>query len=191
MRDIDIRLALRKAMEAEHSGDADTRVIEELALCEGLARIDMAVVNGRIHGYEIKSERDSLTRLPGQIAVYSRALDLVTIVVSSVHADRVLTMVPKWWGVTVATGSGGVVRLEERRRPTPNPAIDTYAQAQLLWREEALEALEERELADGVRSKPRRTLWLKLSQEAPARVGEVVRERLKRRSAGSARRDPV
>jgi len=36
----------------------------------GASRIDRAVVNGSVHGYEIKSETDDLTRLPAQARAY-------------------------------------------------------------------------------------------------------------------------
>ena len=34
--------------------------VEELGVCRGRVRVDVAVVNGTLHGYEIKSDRDSL-----------------------------------------------------------------------------------------------------------------------------------
>ena len=33
-----------------------TLIVEELGLCEGAVRIDVAAINGSIHGYEIKSD---------------------------------------------------------------------------------------------------------------------------------------
>ena len=80
IKDIDIRQVLLKKLSAEYRYDPDTIIIEELGLCQGEARIDLALVNGFIHGYEIKSERDTLERLPSQIEIYCRTLDTVTIV---------------------------------------------------------------------------------------------------------------
>jgi hypothetical protein len=85
MHDQDVRRSLRAEMNLRHASDPDTLVLEEFGLCQGSARIDVAVVNGSIHGYEIKSERDTLARLPSQRAVYSRALDYVTVVVADSH----------------------------------------------------------------------------------------------------------
>ena len=75
MRDIDIRRRLR-ADERLHPWDSNTRIVEELGLCQGVARVDLAVVNGTIHGYEIKSERDTLTRLSGQAEIYNHIIRL-------------------------------------------------------------------------------------------------------------------
>ncbi len=60
MREIDIRLALRAKLEKLHPGESDTLLGQELGLCQGFARVDLAVVNGTVHGYEIKSEQDTL-----------------------------------------------------------------------------------------------------------------------------------
>jgi hypothetical protein len=99
MRDIDIRRALRLEMLRLHGDESDTRIVEELGLCQGIARVDLAVVNGSVHGYEIKSEHDTLARLPSQTDVYNRALDFVTIVTAPAHAEKIGDIVPPWWGV--------------------------------------------------------------------------------------------
>lgn len=184
MREIDIR---RKLLEDDrlHVGEPDTRIVEELGLCQGIARVDIAVVNGCIHGYEIKSGNDTLARLPGQIAIYSRALDFVTIVTAPSHFDKIRRVVPEWWGIWIAVqdaehGS----QLKSSREPRHNPCVNPFALAQLLWREEALQVLEGLGLATGIRSKPREELWRRLAAEVtPERLGCVVRDRLRRRSA--------
>lgn len=61
--DADIRSVLRSRLSFQHAAEADTVVIEELGLCRGQVRVDVSVVNGLLHGYEIKSDRDSLRRL--------------------------------------------------------------------------------------------------------------------------------
>ena len=67
MRDSDIREVLLDSWQKKYFSDESTRVFEELGLCQGDARVDVAVVNGSIHGFEIKSERDSLDRLSNQL----------------------------------------------------------------------------------------------------------------------------
>jgi hypothetical protein len=182
MRDIDIRRALRAEMDRRHRSDPETRIIEELGLCQGVARVDLATVNGTIHGYEIKSERDTLARLPGQINVYSTALDFVTIIAASTHLSRITDIVPSWWGVwSVAQHKGGF-RLIMSRKARSNPQVDPFALAQLLWRDEALEVLADYGLASGARGKPRSFLWQRLASNLTLeQLGNVVRTRLKGR----------
>src|SRR5882724_5773501 len=108
MRDRDIRLGLHRELERAHRRYAsETLFIDELGLCQGNARIDLAVVNGSLSGYEIKSERDTLQRLPHQVEVYSRALDYVTIVASNSHIAKTIDLIPEWWGVLATQSHQG------------------------------------------------------------------------------------
>jgi hypothetical protein len=183
MRDIDIRNKLSREMERKHRG-TDTRIVHELGLCQGMARIDIAVVNGTVHGYEIKSEQDTLVRLPGQVKIYSRTLEFVTIVTAPGHALKISNLVPTWWGIWIADEGGDGVRFEPEREPLPNPNIDAFALVQLLWREEAFQVLNERGLSRGLRSKPRGDLWRKLASELTIEdLAAVVRGCLKLRDA--------
>lgn len=183
MRDIDIRLKLLEDKRL-HFGEPNTRIVEELGLCQGIARVDIAVVNGSIHGYEIKSAFDTLARLPGQVDVYNHALDFVTVVAAPSHATKIRKIVPRWWGIWTVVSDENGSRLETLREPRQNQKIDPFSLAQLLWREEALEALESEGLATGIRSKPRKELWQRLASDVtPERLGCIVRERLKQRPA--------
>lgn len=182
VRDIEIRRSLKESLAARHADEADTRIVEELGLCQGIARVDLAVVNGRLHGYEIKSESDTLARLPAQIETYGRALEYVTIVVSPAHAKKVESLVPSWWGVMRAVERGNLVRIIESKKARPNPALSPLALAQFLWREEALQVLADHGLDSGMRSKPRHTLWLRLAAAfTKSELGTIVRETLKQR----------
>ena len=164
MRDVDIRRALRTRVR-DSDDMKEALVVDELGLCQGRARIDLAVVNSSLHGYEIKSERDTLARLPSQSDAYGCALEFVTIVVAAHHALKAYDLVPGWWGIwSVAPGADGRVEFNEVREPMPNPSLDPYAVAAFLWREKVLEELENRGLANGFRSKPRRALWMKLAE---------------------------
>ncbi|HEY0995652.1 MAG TPA: sce7726 family protein [Gemmatimonadaceae bacterium] len=188
--DAAIRRALLAHLHQVHAGDADTLVLEELGLCEGNARVDVAVVNGALAGYEIKSDCDTFDRLPRQRRVYGRVLDSVTIVVGQTHLKRARRRVPAWWGIMVAAPritSGtpsDVVELEEVRPTTPNPAPEEYALAQFLWREEALAALRARGFARGFARAPRRQLWRRLAETVPLdELRALVRSTLKGRGA--------
>lgn len=169
-------------MWRSHGNDPDTLIVDELGLCQGTARVDVAVVNGSVHGYEIKSAHDTLARLPGQAEVYGRTLDYVTIIVAVNHARVIAGTVPHWWGIWSAEEGKAGVRLKQIRRARRNPSIQPLAIAQLLWRNEVLHALAQRGLAEGVRSKPRAVLWRRLADSLSLReLRCVVREHLKNR----------
>lgn len=182
MRDLDIRRELLIRVRSLHSGEHGTRIVEELGLCQGTARIDVAAVNGSLHGYEIKSERDTLYRLPGQCEAYNQSLDFVTIVACASHLHKIRELVPEWWGIWSARDDGQNVHLEIDRPEQRNPGVNPLAMAQLLWREEALQVLDEWQLTVGFRSKTRAQIWQRLVEGLTIdELGDAVRARLKTR----------
>jgi hypothetical protein len=184
MRDIDIRAALRVEMEAVHEGDPDTLILEEMGLCQGIARVDVAVVNGSLHGYEIKSDRDTLARLPAQAEIYNRVFDFVTIVTGRNHERKVADSVPQWWGISIAVPNRTGLKLHTRRRARRNKQLNPLSLVQLLWREETLLALAQLGLAEGLKSKKRDILWTRLVESVDlTTLSSIVREAIKRRVA--------
>lgn len=140
--DYDIRSALHRKRLAQLKSHPDTLVIDELGLAHAKSRIDIAVINGCIQGYEIKSAKDSLGRLSSQIAIYSQTLQKLTIVAASRHLEGVLAAVPYWCGVIEAEqGPRGGIRLNVVRSARSNPDIDPVMMAHLLWRPEVLQLL--------------------------------------------------
>jgi len=176
--DFVIRCALKDKLETQHAKDRKVRIIEELGVHNGNARVDIAVVNGIMHGYEIKSDQDTLNRLPEQVQAFSSVFDKVTLVVGKLHLYEAINIVPDWWGVTVAKAdANGSVDFMVIRREDFNQQRDSVSIARLLWREEALRILEAEDAAKGFRSKPRGVIYQQLStvldQET---LGRKVRE---------------
>jgi hypothetical protein len=188
--DRQIRVSLRERLDVTHKTDPDTLVLEELGLCKGTSRVDIAVINGSIHGYEIKSERDTLNRLPSQQETYSKIFDKVTIVLGEQHLQKVYKAVPSWWGIEVVGVDQEVMHFNPVRDPDFNPSIDPFAVVQLLWREEALEVLKNLGLARGMNTKPRDIIWSKLvAHMSVEEICSTVRERLKSRGDWRSRGD--
>lgn len=178
-----IRASLLKELTTLHSGDPKVRTIPELGIKHGAARIDIAVVNGVLHGYEIKSDRDTLLRLPEQMSIYNSVFDQMTLVVGKSHLYEAINLIPDWWGVTIAKVSDDEIIFHKIREAGKNPIQERPDMARLLWRDEALEILEEEGKAKGVRSKPRNFIYEKLvSVLGQAKLSTKVREVLFSRS---------
>ncbi len=159
-----IRCALKRDLGEKHSSDHKVRIIEELGVSHGNARVDIAVVNGVLHGYEIKSDLDTLQRLPEQMNLYNSVFTQMTIVVGKSHLYEAINAVPDWWGVTVAkVDSNDSVTFHCIREAGKNLHQDSVAVAQLLWKDEALQILEGAGQATGLRSKSRNDMYEKLS----------------------------
>ncbi|MEN6521909.1 MAG: sce7726 family protein [Armatimonadota bacterium] len=179
-----IRSSLLYELDKRCGGDPNTKIIEELGIKHGEARIDIAVVNGIIHGYELKSERDTLNRLPEQIKTYNAVLDQVTLVVGKNHLYEAIKIVPEWWGITLAKADNqkGSVIFYTIRLADLNPEQNNTAIAALLWRDEALHILEEIGKADGVRSKNRQVIYERLAQVLDQDIlRQKVRQQLRTR----------
>jgi hypothetical protein len=183
MRDRDVRQALTENLRALHDGAPDTHIRHELGLEHGQVFVDVVVINGELHGYELKSDSDTLDRLPRQVQAYGAVLDKATLVVGASHLDEALAIIPSWWGVEKAVARpDGPVQLKRHRKARANPQQQPLAVAKLLWRDEVLDVLESLGAARGLRSKPRKVLYERLVELLPpVALREEVRHRLKSR----------
>jgi hypothetical protein len=169
--DSDIRQALIAELDKECANNPKEKIIEELGLQHGSIRIDVAVVNGIMHGYEIKSDRDTLIRLPEQIQTYNAIFDMVTLVVGSKHFVDAFKMIPDWWGIkTARINEEGIVFFNLIRKPKNNPTQHAVSIARLLWKQEAINKLENLGKADGVRSMPREVAYQRLAESIELRA---------------------
>lgn len=174
--DIIIRSALREYLKKRHAKDKKLRIIEELGVRHGTARIDIAVVNGIMHGYEIKSDCDTLERLPEQMDEFDTIFDKLTLVVGKRHLYKAIHIVPDWWGIMVAKiNTDNKVIFHTIREAENNQEQVGVSIARLLWREEALQILEERNKADDVRHKPRKFIYERLADTLDA---EALKQRV-------------
>lgn len=156
------------------------RIFSEFGVNHGKARIDIAVVNGIIHGYEIKSDADTLERLPEQCTAYNQVFDKITLVVGEKHIIDALQTIPIWWGVILAKEhENGKVKLGNIREPLKNPYQNKVAIARLLWKQEAIEILESKNKAKGVKGKYREFAYQRLASEtSQEELKEIVNDKL-------------
>lgn len=181
--DCDIRSALHRERLRHHKEHFGTLVIDELGLAHARSRVDVAVINGYIHGYEIKSAQDDLERLGSQMDVYRQTLQKLTIVAASKHLQMVLFKVPDWCGVIEAVlGPRGGIKLRSVRSARSNPDIDPVMLAHLLWRPEALDLLSRIGFAPKELRRPRKQLYVMLSEVlTPREITAAIREFMVRR----------
>lgn len=182
MKDPCIRQLLRETELVHFFEDLNSKVVEELTLPVAKARIDIAVINGAFHGYEIKSASDTLQRLPSQIEAYTKVFDYLSVVTERKYEAKILMAVPKWMGVFLCEENKGVKSITQLRAPLLNQNKDAFYLAKLLWREELIDSLMENMIS--FRKKDRN--WLlcdALSENLPIEtVSEIVREKLKLRT---------
>jgi hypothetical protein len=160
-RDRDVRHLLKRHLAEMHV--PDTVILDELGLCQGDVRVDVAAVNGELSGFEIKSPADSLARWPKQRRVYSKVVDRAWLVAPENALEA--AKAPGWWGLIRIVETPHQLGLRVVRDAMPNPKPDPYAIACLLWRDEAIRALDEVGRARGVRTKRRALVWERLVED--------------------------
>lgn len=174
---------MRSMLDSRHAGDCDTRIVEEMGVWSGSVRIDIAVINGSLSGFELKSDRDTLDRLPLQRDLYGRVFDTIELVVGRRHVEKATALIPEWWGIALADESDREVFLQQVRPAQINPAIDPFLVAQLLWKDEAISVLDGLGLARGWKSKRAKLVHQHLAASIPLdELRAHVRTALKKRT---------
>jgi hypothetical protein len=120
-RDACIRAPLIEWLRSQHPDDGSTELIQEFKMPRPSARIDLAVVNGELAGFEIKSDADTLSRLNVQVPAFSRFFDRVSIVTTRKHLKETRRKIPAWWGI-ILYGDGGSFRT--KRAAKRNQRVD-------------------------------------------------------------------
>ena len=168
LRDRDIRLALINKLNELYAHDRHTLILQEFGLFEHRVRIDLAVVNGMMLGFEIKSDADTLERLPYQQEIYNKIFDKVVIVVGESRVNKIEAIVPEWWGIWVAYNNANGVDLRIAREPIENQNVEPNALVRCLWKQEALQIIKARQLYEKKLEKARRSvLWGILADSIP------------------------
>lgn len=178
MNDKLIRAALLRHLE---STDPTAVIYHELPLSRGEGRADCAAVNGSLTGFEIKSEKDSLSRLEKQIQDYEKVFDFCNIVVATKHLRRARALIPNAWGIIVAEQNTEQVHLSVRRKARRNSGTSIQALIRLMWKTEALAALRKNGKSANANI-PVRAMWFALEDLGKAKVATEVRIALKQRA---------
>ena len=182
-KDPEIRLALHGKKLRVHRTAPNTIVVDELGLAHAKVRIDVAVINGCVHGYEIKSSKDTLSRLPMQLNLYTQCLEKLTLICAPRHVAKAQTMAPDWCGIIEAQkGNRGGITFETIRRSRKNPDVDPVQLAHLLWRPEAIALLSKYVPEAKLGKLPRRELYKSLSELLSVpELTTAIREFMQRR----------
>jgi hypothetical protein len=104
-------------------------------------RADVVIIGTAMLGYEIKTDRDTLRRLPRQVEAYSRLFDRCTVILADRHLEAALAIVPEWWGVATILADRVPLSFRVVRSASPNRGVDPETLVRLLWRDEARSVL--------------------------------------------------
>ena len=138
---IDIRLALRGWIVERFKINQNDLLIDELGFSnkdpnstiDSSFRADLALANGRLVGFEIKSEKDNLKRWITQMDAYLNVFDEVWLCVHGKHLESALTITPKTIGIIVVDNYESLALVRSAKKQSSNNAYDLSG---LLWRDE-------------------------------------------------------
>lgn len=182
MNDFEIRNSLHNKFLSNYKKDKDSVIVDELKVCNGGAIIDLAVVNGSLIGYEIKSACDNLKRLKSQVFHYNQVFDFITIVANDKHLDGILMEVPHFWGIWLIETKKNRVVKSVIRKPEYNNETVPFSIIQLLWKEELVDLLIKKKLDLKMKNKRRWLLWEYISNTLDSEEIKIeVRRYLKAR----------
>lgn len=159
-------LEIRSAVHAsvERDGRQDRLIVDEFVIGER-GRIDIAVISDSLVGYELKSDLDTLARLPRQMDVFGEVFDFCTLVVTSKHLTKARKILKRGWGLAVVDRTTeNTLVYKQLRRARQRNTPDKVALARLLWRDEIVHALDALGEAHGFRSRTRDELSERLAQ---------------------------
>lgn len=94
--------------------DDDAVLISEMTVANWSRRADVVLANGSLWAFEVKSELDSLTRLPGQLDTFTTHFEKVCVVCAPRFEKGARALLPDGVGLWVAGDDGS---LRERVRP--------------------------------------------------------------------------
>lgn len=125
-----------KILLGRHSIRTATMMTEFRA---GTCKADVVILNGHSTAYEIKSERDTMSRLDDQVLSYRKVFEQVVVVTDSCHLDEVFDRTPTDVGITVLSDR---YTLSEKRAPqTDWNRLDPCEMFESLQRAEYLKIL--------------------------------------------------
>lgn len=146
----------------------------------GKSKADVAIINGTSTVYEIKSERDSIVRLPKQINDYRSHFSRVVVVASPNHLDQIEELVPADVGILTLSKR---MALQSVREPIARPdLIDQVSLINSIRLPEAKSVLQllGEDVPDVANTSIRRVLNEIIASKDPSDVHDAVFEVLRR-----------
>jgi hypothetical protein len=131
----------------------DAVIINEMVVANWSRRADIAIANGRLYAFEIKSSFDNLKRLPGQVDLFSSYFDKVTVVAASKFVPKILETYPTEIGVLEVIDQSGSAKIRQARAGRLNETRDPLVLSDFLTKAELSKLLR----SEGIAAPPNST----------------------------------
>lgn len=106
--EVELKAAVIDRLLAASHVDDDAVLISEMTVANWSRRADVVLANGKLWAFEIKSEADSLTRLPGQAATFRTYFEKFVIVAAARFETAIAAMNLDGVGIWIAEADGSL-----------------------------------------------------------------------------------
>lgn len=137
MYDREIRYALKNFLM--NRKPSPSKIVDELKVNNGVARADVVALYKFAHCFEIKGDKDSLSRVSNQVSQYDLAFKKITIVTTKKLLNSLELKVPEYWGILLAEKRDDGITFKYLRRAKSNPNFSGEVALLSLWKDELLE----------------------------------------------------
>lgn len=181
LNDKELRVALidwlhRKSMKPK-------KIIEELAVNNGLAIADVVAIYKDLHCFEIKGDNDKIERVLKQGLSYDLSFRKITLLTTERHKLKAISLTPDHWGVLIARVDKGQIKFSYVRKTKANIGFNPMIALSTLWKSEMLEILTKENIPILSKDKNRDTISLRISSKLDKlSVSNEISDRLLQRS---------
>lgn len=136
MYDKEIRKALKGFLM--NRKPSPSKIVDELKVNNGFARADVVALYKYAHCFEIKGDKDSLSRVSNQVSQYDLAFKKITIVTTSKLLDSLELKIPNYWGILLAERNDDAITFKYLRKANSNPNFNGEVALLSLWKDELI-----------------------------------------------------
>ena len=116
----------------------NSNLLNEVRINNGLAIADLVSVGEKtFHCYEIKSDRDKITRIIDQSKYFDIAFNKISLITTVAHQKRALDIIPDYWGLIIVSNTPKI-KIRYIRKASFSPLFSKQKTLLTLWRDELL-----------------------------------------------------
>lgn len=105
-----LKAAVIDRLIATRHADDNSVIVTEMTVANWSRRADVVLANGRLWGFEIKSDLDTLTRLKGQLETFTKYFEKFVLVLAERFVEEMLETIPDGVGLWSADKLGNLTQ---------------------------------------------------------------------------------
>jgi hypothetical protein len=133
---------IRKIFTTHHAKRyPKSNLLNEVRINNGLAIADLVSIGIKTtHCYEIKSDRDKITRVLEQSKSYDIIFNKISLITTLNHYKKALDIIPPYWGIVIVSNTP-INKVYYCRKADNSPYFSKQKALHTLWKDELLKIL--------------------------------------------------